>query len=265
MVRAPSGLILIDAGLGPRTVAKRMIGTGASLRDIRAICLTHLDRDHFSPTWLGTILNRGIPIYCHRRRVTDVLEILGHESVEPLVRGFADDFSPVDGLKVRAVSLRHDSTGSHGFVVEGFHCRIGYATDLGHVPSKLVDQFDALDVLAIESNYDLEMQLQSPRPEFLKRRIMGGSGHLSNHQAYDAVRAILDRAEQARRRLPRHIVLLHRSRQCNCPRLLRSFFERDRRIAPRLTLGEQYERSEWLRVRNTPPLVGEQLALAWPA
>ena len=48
MVRAAAGVVLIDAGIGPRTVAKRMIGSGVSLRDVRAICLTHLDSDHFS-------------------------------------------------------------------------------------------------------------------------------------------------------------------------------------------------------------------------
>src|SRR5262245_54335262 len=103
------------------------------------------------------------------------------------------------------------------------------------------------------------MQLASSRPWFLKHRIMNGSGHLSNAQAYEAIRRILDSARQ----LPRHIVLLHRSRECNCPKLVRKFFERDRRIAPRLTLAEQFQRSEWLRVRPAKPLIGEQLALVW--
>ena len=79
----------------------------------------------------------------------------------------------------------------------------------------------------------------------------------------------IDRTREAirirlkRRRLPRHIVLLHRSRECNCPKLLRKLFERDNRIASRLTLAEQFARSEWLRMRPVKPLVGEQLALAW--
>lgn len=255
--------MLIDAGLGPRVTAKRMDGTGATIRDVRAICVTHLDRDHFSPSWLGTILNHQIKVFCHRRRVADVLDILDHPAVEPLVEGFSDDFSPLDGLTFRALPLAHDQTGSHGFVIDGFHCRIGYATDLGHVPSHLFEHFDALDVLALESNYDHEMQLRSSRPEFLKRRIMNGHGHLSNDQAYDAIRKILDRAERTRRSLPRHIVLLHRSRECNCPRLIRDFFSRDKRIAPRLVLAEQFERSDWLRVRKSPPLIGEQLSIAF--
>jgi phosphoribosyl 1,2-cyclic phosphodiesterase len=192
-----------------------------------------------------------------------VLAMLDHDAAEALVSGFAAEFSPIDGLSVRAIPLAHDRIGSHGFLIEGHGCRIGYATDLGHVPENLLEQFDALDVLALESNYDPEMQLSSARPAFLKSRIMGGFGHLSNQQAYEAIRRVLDRAECAGRSLPRHIVLLHRSLQCNCPKLVRKFFSRDARIAHRLTLAEQFARTDWLRVRKTPPLLGEQLALAW--
>jgi hypothetical protein len=108
------------------------------------------------------------------------------------------------------------------------------------------------------------MQLDSARPWFLKNRIMGGRGHLSNEQALDAVRAILDRSEQQQSRLPRHIVLLHRSRQCNCPKRLRDLFSADPRIIGRLTLAEQFEPTGWLRVHpRLMPLVGEQLTMAF--
>jgi phosphoribosyl 1,2-cyclic phosphodiesterase len=264
VMRTPAGVVLIDAGIGPRTTAKRLNGTGVFLRDIRAICLTHLDSDHFRPSWLGTILNHDIKVFCHRSRVDDVLEQLDHDAAEKLVAGFdGDPFQPVAGLACRAISLAHDRTGSHGFIFDGFHCRIGWATDLGRVPRELVERFVSLDLLALESNYDPEMQLSSARPWFLKNRIMGGAGHLSNEQAYDTIRRILDRCERQRRRLPNHIVLLHRSRECNCPKLLRKLFGRDERIASRLTLTDQFHRSPWLRIRPTPPLVGEQLALAF--
>jgi phosphoribosyl 1,2-cyclic phosphodiesterase len=263
VVRTPGGVMLLDAGLGPRVTAKRLDGTGVLLRDIRAICLTHLDSDHFRPSWLGTILNHGIRIHCHRSRVSEVLELLDHDAAEPLVSGFDDAFEPLDGLRTQAIPLAHDRTGSHGFVLDGFGCRVGWATDLGRVPAALHEHFCDLDLLALESNYDPQMQLISPRPSFLKNRIMGGAGHLSNDQALETISRILDRCEQHRRRLPAHIVLLHRSRDCNCPKLMRKLFARDARIARRLTLTEQCQRSDWLRLRPSPPLIGEQLALAF--
>src|SRR6185503_3908292 len=80
VLRTPGGVILIDAGIGPRTCGKRLDGTGVTVRDVRAICLTHLDSDHFRPSWLGTLLNHGIKIFCHRSRAQDVQEILDHDA-----------------------------------------------------------------------------------------------------------------------------------------------------------------------------------------
>jgi phosphoribosyl 1,2-cyclic phosphodiesterase len=172
-------------------------------------------------------------------------------------------FEVMPGLALTPLRLAHDELGSHGFVIEGGGCRLGYATDLGRVPDRLLEHFRDLDVLALESNYDRQMELNSARPFFLKKRIMGGAGHLSNEQAFEAVRRILDDHQARGGRLPRHIVLLHRSRECNCPKLLRRYFEQDARIAPRLTLAEQFERTQWLKIRPRGPLVGEQLSLAW--
>ena len=101
------------------------------------------------------------------------------------------------------------------------------------------------------------MQADSSRPSFVKRRIMGGRGHLSNLQALAAVRKLLSRT----RRLPDHIVLLHRSQECNCADLVRQMFSTDRRIASRLTLAQQHERSPWLGRTNRRHYIGEQLML----
>lgn len=264
IVRTPAGAILVDAGIGPRTVARRLEGTGLALADLRAICLTHLDGDHFTANWAATIVKLGLRVYCHARRVGHLMQLAETEAVAPLIHSFDHRvFQPLDGLAAHSVAFEHDEHGSHGFLLEGFGQRIGYATDLGRVPAELTERFLGVDILAMESNYDPAMQLASPRPYFLKQRIMGGSGHLSNQQAFDAVRLLLNKCEQAARPLPSHIALLHRSRQCNCPRIVRKLFERDARIAARLTLCEQGERSEWMRPRAVAPLGGEQLALAW--
>lgn len=263
--------MLIDAGIGPRVAAKRMEGTGVSLRDVRAICLTHLDGDHFRGVWSGTIAANRIALFCHEARRYDAERMSRDTNAPesgPEARRFArtfngDAFELLEGVRVTPIPLAHDTRGSHGFLFEGFGTRIGYASDLGHVPRDLLERFVGLDVLALESNYDPQMELSSSRPEFLKHRIMGGRGHLSNVQAFDAIRAILDRCQRARKRLPAHIVLLHRSRQCNCPRLMRELFGRDTRIVPRLVVADQFHRTEWLRPPRPRPHAGEQLLLAF--
>lgn len=271
-VRTPGGTLLIDAGIGPRTAAQRLAGTGVSVTDVAGICLTHLDHDHFNRNWVASILNRGITVYCHESRVDDLVRVaLGQNPSRQDVERFVarvltfdrDVFEALPGLNLRPLKFAHDWAGSHGFVLEGHGCRIGYATDLGRVPHTLSEDFDDLDLLAIESNYDRQMQLDSPRPHFLKQRIMGGSGHLSNEQAFDAVRMIFNNCELRGRPYPAHIVLLHRSRDCNCPDRIRRLFGRDARIGPRVVLTDQHERTDMLRPRREAPYVGGQLHLAW--
>ena len=272
VVRTPAGALLLDCGIGPRTAAQRLAGTGVSVADVVGICLTHLDHDHFNRNWLATIFNRNLALFCHESRVDDVIRLaLGPaqaaEDVERLVaRVLTFDtgaFEALPGLTLKPLKFAHDRMGSHGFLIEGFGSRVGFATDLGRVPHTLLEEFADVDLLAIESNYDRQMQLDSPRPSLLKRRIMGGSGHLSNDEAFEAVRGILGRCEARGTPPPAHIVLLHRSRDCNCPQRLRKLFGRDARIGPRLVLAEQDERSPLLRPRREAPFVREQLQLAW--
>lgn len=257
VLRTPAGCVLIDAGIGPRTMSRRLDGTGCTLGDLRGVVLTHLDSDHLAAGWLNAARKLNLRFFCHRDVRPHLLARLGPEATA-LVRTFdGRAFAPLPGLTVTPIALAHDVAGSHGFVFDGFGHRLGYASDLGRVPPALLDAFGELDLLCLEANYDPQLQRNSSRPQFLKRRIMGGTGHLSNQQAFEAVGAILNRS----RRLPAHVVLLHRSRQCNCPALLRELFERDVRIRPRLTLCEQHSRTDWLRPRPLPPAPGEQMRL----
>jgi phosphoribosyl 1,2-cyclic phosphodiesterase len=260
VVRTPTGVFLIDCGIGPRVTAGRLIGTGVSLSQVAAVCLTHLDRDHFNPAWAATLIHRQIRVYCPADRVHELLGYVNDEQLRPLVVPFQQEpFEPLPGVIGKTLRLAHDRTGSHAFHFSSEHGSIGYATDLGNVPETLTDHFCGVDLLAIESNYDPHMQRTSGRPLFLQKRIMGGGGHLSNEQSFKAVRAIFDRCGRRGHALPRQVVLLHRSRQCNCPDLLKNLFSADSRVAPRLVLSEQFERTDWLSATRSKPWVGEQL------
>ncbi len=274
LLRCGGGVMMIDAGFGPRTLTKRMAGTGTQLTDISAICLTHLDHDHMNPNLLLTIIKQKIRVFCHDAVRDDLMQIAdchlrddeAADNFADLVSGYQTGqvFEPLPQLAFNPLRLAHDAEGSHGFVVSAQQTILAYATDLGRVPDELIARFCGADIVCLEANYDPEMQKKSDRPWYLKQRIMGGKGHLSNEQSLAAVRAILDQSEKEHHHLPRHIVLLHRSRQCNCPNLLRQLFESDVRIKPRLTLTDQFTRTEWLRVAgDAQPLCGEQLAMGF--
>jgi phosphoribosyl 1,2-cyclic phosphodiesterase len=279
IVRAPRGIFLLDAGFGPRVTEQRLHRFGLGLSDISAIVLTHLDSDHLNLHWLLTILKHNIHVHVARRHLKALLKApeirdlrlklekkhLPADALDRLIVPFDDHFEPLPGVRLEVLHLVHDSTGSHGFVMDASGYRVGFATDLGHVPETLIEKFCGVDLLALESNYDPDMELRSDRPFFLKQRVMGGSGHLSNEQAFAAIQAILDRTHETcgPDRLPRHIVLLHRSRQCNCPKLLRRLFAADARIAPVLTLADQHEPTGWLSAGRPRAQQVRQLALMW--
>jgi phosphoribosyl 1,2-cyclic phosphodiesterase len=245
ILRTPAGAILIDCGIGPRVTASRLKSVGAHLDEISAICLTHADRDHFNRNWARELQRREITVYCHRVHGD------GLGAVASRLRHFdSRRFSPLPELCIEPIHLPHDERGS--FVIEYAGAKIGYATDLGQVDEQFILRFSDLHLLAIESNYDPVMQKNSSRPYFLKQRIMGGSGHLSNQQALVAVQRILDRCQEMRSSLPRHIVLLHRSRECNCPHKLSKLFRKDARIASRLILAEQDRPTPWMWTHDAP-------------
>ena len=213
--QTPTGLrhLLIDAGLGPRTLVRRLAMADIEPPRLDAIVITHADSDHIRSTWRRTLERDRIPVHvplAHRQEAGE--EAVPHD----LLRPFSDPFEPVPGVRFDPFVVPHDRTGSSAFRITCGGAALGWATDLGRVPPGLIEHLAGVDALAIESNYDPQMQARSERPDFLKRRITGGFGHLSNRECLEAVRQL---ADDRRSRLD-HVVLLHLSRDCNCPRLV---------------------------------------------
>lgn len=195
---------LIDAGLSPRRTRRELADLGVSLEQIDDVVITHLDSDHFHVGWLKALPQRA-KIHLHKRHVARARS-MGID--RDALTAFEDVFRVARTVVVHPTLLSHDQWGVAVFRFDFGGATLGFATDVGRVTSDLTAHLEGVDVLAIESNYCPVMQVQSGRPEFLKRRIMGGSGHLSNDQCRDAVEAIAP---------SRHVVLLHLSRQCNTP------------------------------------------------
>lgn len=242
--------LLIDAGLSPRATAGRLDPLGVTLDDVDDILLTHLDHDHLAAGWAKAVQRHDIAVHVHRRhvrRATDRVPV-------PRLHSFEDEPDLGHDVHVRGHVFAHDQLGSVGYRIEHAGRTLGFATDLGRVPDSLIDHFTGVDALAIESNYDPNLQRESERPAFLKRRIMGGMGHLSNQQALDAIRAIDRRSDLGL------VVLLHLSRDCNDPALVKRLFARRApHLADRLTITDQHEPTPLLDVGGSLPHA--QLAL----
>jgi len=245
--------VLLDAGLSPRQTARRLGPLGIGLDDITDVLLTHIDHDHFNPGWRDEDA-----MHCTWRAARRHLRRV--RAAGPWTRrtaAFDDAFDMEPPTRVEVTVLPHDELGTSGFVIDHGGVRLGYATDLGRVPETLLGSFEGLAALALESNYDPQLQRASSRPADLKRRIMGGLGHLSNEQALEAVTHIARRGEL------HHIALLHLSRKCNDPAIVRSLFARRAPdLLGRLTITNQHEPTPLLHVgapRVGAPRAGRQI------
>ncbi len=222
---------LIDAGLSPRRTRAALSRLGLALEDVRDLILTHLDGDHWCESWAG-LLPEHVTVRLHRRHLGRAARLgMLTRRTEP----FAEAFVLQDGVRVAPLLVSHDDLGVAAFRFEGpGGGSLGFATDVGRATGPLIEHLRGVDVLAIESNYCPVLQLASPRPAFLKQRIMGGSGHLSNEQSARAVREIGPRE---------HVVLLHLSRQCNRPELA-ALAHAEPGCA--LTISDQHAATAWI-------------------
>jgi phosphoribosyl 1,2-cyclic phosphodiesterase len=254
VVQAAGGVFLLDAGLSPRRVMRGLATLNRPPSAVTDIVLTHLDWDHLHPGWPRLAQSRALRFHIHRRHRAQALRA----GLPPACLLEFDDGLKLDGgVSLTAALLAHDESGSVGFVIEHGGTRLGYATDLGRVPASLFDLFRDVHGLALESNYDPAMQRASTRPAYVKRRIMGGSGHLSNEQCLEAVIQVA-----ASSRLSQ-IALLHLSRQCNCPKLVRSLYEaRAPGLAARLTITSQHAPTPLLRVHRRAAEIPAHLEIA---
>ncbi|CAN5724030.1 MBL fold metallo-hydrolase [soil metagenome] len=244
-------LILIDIGLSPRLTSKRLNQLGLDMADCSAVLLTHLDRDHCHDGFCGAP-SEALPLPAHCEVFVPKAS-LGRAQEFGLnggrVHAFDRHFRTRCGVDVTPLMQYHDALGAAAFKItlpsgvlgdgaEACPVRrtIGFATDLGRVTGDLIALLRAVHVLAIESNYCPERQASSDRPDFLKRRITGGRGHLSNLECLDAIHAIEPRE---------HVVLLHLSRDCNCPQAVAALHEG---ADYALTIALQDEPTRWVRV-----------------
>lgn len=235
-------VILIDAGLSPSRTAKFLHTRGIRADEVDEIVFTHLDSDHCHAGWPKAIRPGSwrATLRIHRMHMGRAERMgLLYTRVEP----FDESFNAAPNIRFGVEMLAHDDLGVATFRIGiGKHAErpdasLGFATDLGRVTSGLIEHLRGVDVLAIESNYCPEMQLASNRPAFLKKRIMGGSGHLSNEEAARAI-GLIEPSER--------LVLLHLSQQCNCP-VTAARAHRHHRWEP--TISTQNEPTPWIPIR----------------
>ncbi|MDD3787884.1 MAG: MBL fold metallo-hydrolase [Petrimonas sp.] len=175
--------ILIDAGIGPRVIKKRLAEYGIDYSFIRAILITHDHYDHIkSVGYLGEKMH--IPVYATRdvhRGIANcpLLRQNLNGSRKYIEKGASFQ---IEDFRITAFDVPHDSNDNSGYFLEFGNHKLMLATDVGQITDDLRMFIKKANHVVIESNYDEEMLQNGRYPYYLKQRICSGSGHLSNRQ-----------------------------------------------------------------------------------
>ena len=200
--------VLIDAGISTKRIEKGLCDVGVKPSELSAICITHEHSDHISG--LATLTKQlSLPVYTSRGTGLQLCYRIAF--LEDVIHTFRPGESfEVGGLGVESFPTPHDTVESVGYAVTGCGRKAAVVTDLGYVTQEVWDGVQGADLLVAEANHEVEWVQSGPYPYFLKQRILGERGHLSNDAG--AVLACSAVAGGART-----VVLAHLSAENNTP------------------------------------------------
>jgi phosphoribosyl 1,2-cyclic phosphodiesterase len=230
--------VLIDAGISCRETERRIGRLGLSMRKVKAIFISHEHTDH---TRGAEFISRkhNIPVY-----ITAATYRKSRLRLEPqLMKPYTTDVPVHIGqLRVHAFPKRHDASEPHSFIVNGKGITVGIFTDIGTACEHVVHHISQCHAAFLEANYDETMLEKGSYPVYLKKRIRGDDGHLSNLQA-------LELFTTYRSPFMSLLVLSHLSAHNNSPELVQDLFRKHANDA-RIVVASRYEETEVFCIRD---------------
>ena len=244
--------MLIDAGISCRETIKRMDRLGLSISAVKAIFVSHEHSDHI--TGIPALSKKyQLPVYITNNTLKDCpIPIEEH-----LIRHFETAATiSIGNLLVHAFRKFHDAVDPHSFTVTCNDVRIGIFTDIGHSCPEVIDHFKKCHAVFLEANYCKDMLEKGNYPYYLKRRISGDSGHLSNTQA-------LDLFINHRGRYFSHLVLSHLSKNNNSPELVSKLFT-EYAGETKIIVASRYQETSVYHIDGKTPVAGPAVIKSLP-
>jgi phosphoribosyl 1,2-cyclic phosphodiesterase len=208
-----SEAVLVDAGISCKETERRMERLGLSMDKVKAIFVSHEHADHINGI---PVLSKkyGLPVYITPATLRNSTIRIDKTLIRPFLAGEAID---IGRLSVIAFTKMHDAAEPHSFIIAGNGIKIGVFTDIGEPCTEVIRHFRQCRAAFLEANYDEKMLEEGKYPVYLKRRISGSQGHLSNAQA-------LELFNEHRPPYMSHLLLSHLSKENNHPALALELF-----------------------------------------
>lgn len=176
--------LLIDAGISGKQVEKGLNAIGRTAKDLDGILITHEHSDHVKG--LGVLVRKfGIPVYTSPGTKQAVLsqKTLGKVDESLFHEISADACFSIGDIEICPFRISHDAAEPLAYRFTCGEKSVAVATDLGYYDDYIIDHLKNLDAVLLESNHDINMLEVGAYPYYLKQRILGLRGHLSNENA----------------------------------------------------------------------------------
>lgn len=203
--------ILIDAGLSGKKIQQGLNDIDVSGDQLSAIFITHEHSDHIKGA--GILSRRfNIPIYATAGTWAGMQGQLGDVADENKKIISKDKDCVIDDLCVHAYEIPHDANEPVGYSISSDNYKVTVATDIGHITDTIIDNIKGSDALLLEANHDVNMLKVGAYPYYLKQRILGKFGHLSNESSGELLCKVMDGKLK-------YVLLGHLSQENNFPEL----------------------------------------------
>ena len=171
--------LLIDCGMPLRQLTARLQQAGVEPGELAAVFITHEHLDHMGCVQ-QLVLRHRLPVWMSRGTHMG----MGAPDWDGLLNHARDgDTLDVAGLQLQPFTVPHDAREPLQLRCSDGDKVLGIATDLGHATAHVMASLRHCHALLLESNHDPGMLAASRYPDFLKRRVAGDLGHLSNAAA----------------------------------------------------------------------------------
>ena len=215
VVRSRNTALLVDAGISARRIRNGLGCLGLEPGNLNGVLITHEHTDHISG--LKTLSRTAeLKIYANEETFRGMRVPLPEDRCRRFSTG--DEFQ-VGEVGVRTFAVSHDTADPVGYSLSFQGRRITIVTDTGIVNRTLMEEIRDADILVLESNHDESILRMGKYPWFLKQRILGEQGHLSNEAAARALAAVLQDEMRLGQQKRRRVLLAHLSRENNFPEM----------------------------------------------
>ncbi|HWQ79389.1 MAG TPA: MBL fold metallo-hydrolase [Anaerovoracaceae bacterium] len=211
LIRSRTTAILVDAGISGRRIYEGLEKTTTPREQLAALLITHEHIDHTKSVRTIMRKEKAMKAYANAMTWGQIGGQVCEEQREIFETG---ETFPIGDIAVRTFRVSHDAAEPVGFTFSSGGKQISIVTDTGCMSEEIISEIKDADILILEANHDVDMLRVGRYPWFLKQRILGEEGHLSNAAAGEIILRLL--SENGKER---HVLLAHLSKENNFPEM----------------------------------------------